>query len=380
MKIIHVLTDSNIGGAGVLLLNCLRYFDRENFDIKVVLPVESELLKKVKALSYEVIEIRNGRDKSFDVCAISELVKIFKAEKPDIVHTHASFSARIAARISGVPLVFQTHHCAPEPPKSKTRFPLKQFFGFIQNSLSDRIIATAGAAKDVLVRQGVSEKKITVIINGSEPLRVPKDKELSELRSRLCISESDFVVGIVARLEQVKNHKTFIEAAAQAVKVHPEMKFIILGKGSLEKSLKELACDLCIPENIVFCGFSEDIAPYVALFDINVNCSSSETSCLALSEGMSLGIPAVASSCEGNCAMVEDGVNGLLFDIDNSEALATAFIALAENTPLRKRLGENAKKLYEEKYTASSMTKQLCELYISEFSKSKKGGRKKQNG
>ena len=117
MKILHVLSDSNIGGAGMLLLNCLAHFDRSEFDIKVVLPRDAELCERVEELGYEVISMKYGRDTSYEKEATRELVGIFKAEKPDIVHTHSSFSARIAARKCKVPLIFQTHPCAVMPKK-----------------------------------------------------------------------------------------------------------------------------------------------------------------------------------------------------------------------------------------------------------------------
>ncbi|MBE6538958.1 MAG: glycosyltransferase, partial [Ruminococcaceae bacterium] len=234
MKILHVLSDTNIGGAGMLLLHCLRHFDKSKFDIKVVLPRDAELIPRVEALGYEVIGMKYGRDCSYEREATKELCEIIKREKPDIVHTHSSLSARIAARKCRVPRVFQTHHCAVEPAKYKTVFPMKQLFGAFNNYLSDRIIATAEIAADILAMQGTSRDKISVIINGAEPLRSVPQEEKNALREELGLSEENFTVTIVARLEPVKDHKTFIEAAAEASKTTPNMRFLIIGSGSLE--------------------------------------------------------------------------------------------------------------------------------------------------
>lgn len=367
MKVIHVLSDSNIGGAGVLLLNCLKHFNRKKFDLAVVLPRGAELVSRVKALSVPVIELENGADKSYDASAVGELKKIFLEEKPDIIHTHSSLSARIAARKIGVPLIFQTHHCAVEPPKYKTIFPIKQLLGAVNNRFSDCIVATAETARDILISQGTNKKKISVIINGSEPLRTPSIDEVDALRKKLGLSHQNFVVGIVARFETVKNHRILLDAASEAIKTHPEIRLVLLGKGSLETALKNLAVDLGISDKVIFCGFTDDTAPYVALFDVNVNCSISETSCLALSEAMSLGKASVVSDCKGNAAMIKNGETGLVFDAESSEALSTALITLAENGELLKLLGENAYRLYEEKFTAAAMTRQLEELYETMF-------------
>ncbi len=369
MKILHVLSDSNIGGAGILLLNCLAHFDRSKFDIKVVLPRDAELCERVESLGYEVISMKYGKDASYEKAATKELLEIFKSEKPDIVHTHSSFSARIAAKKCKVPLIFQTHHCAVMPPKYKTFFPFKQLLGALNNHYSDRIIATAEIASRILQIQGTKKEKISVIINGTEPMRKVTDSEKNALREELGISKDDFVFTIAARLEEVKDHRTFIEAAAEGARVHPDMRFLIAGKGSLEESLKSLAKDLSVDDKIIFTGFCRDVAPYMNITDINVNCSISETSCLAISEGMSLSLPTIASDCEGNLAMIKDGINGLTFERGNAEMLATAMVTLYENEALRRKMSENALKLFNEKFTASVMTNELQKLYITEYSK-----------
>ncbi len=369
MKILHVLSDSNIGGAGILLLNCLEHFDRSEFDIKVVLPRDADLCECVEALGYEVISMKYGKDTSYEKEATRELIGIFKEEKPDIVHTHSSFSARIAAKKCKVPLIFQTHHCAVMPLRYKTIFPFKQLFGAINNYYSDRIIATAEVASEILQMQGTKKEKISVILNGTEPMRKITYGEKTELREKLSLGVDDFVFTIVARLEEVKDHRTFIEAAAEASRSHPDMRFLIVGKGSLEESLKSLASDLSVDDKIIFTGFCCDVAPYLNITDVNVNCSMSETSCLALSEGMSLALPAIASDCKGNRAMIEDGVNGLVFERKNSEMLATAMITLYENVELRRKMSENALYAFNKKFTSRVMTEKLQKLYKAEYDK-----------
>lgn len=369
MKILHVISDTNIGGAGVLLLNLLRCTDRDRFDISVVIPEGAALKERINALGFRTIEIKNGADRSYDRPAVPELVKIFRSEKPDIVHTHASLSARIAAKKSRVPLIFMTHHCAVPPPKYKTRFPMKNILGAINNRFSDRIIATAETAKDILVSMGTDAERISVIINGSEPMRSVSEAEKNAVRGELGLSAENFVVSIVARLESVKDHRTFIMAAAEAARSHPEMRFLIIGDGSLRESLKALAVDSEIEDKVIFTGFKRDVAPYLAITDVNVNCSFSETSCLAVSEGMSVGIPSILSDCDGNKAMIKDGETGLLFERGNCEMLATAMLTLFENRELGAAIVARAKNYFENNLTAGHMTEELEALYEAELKK-----------
>jgi glycosyltransferase involved in cell wall biosynthesis len=112
-------------------------------------------------------------------------------------------------------------------------------------------------------------------------------------------------------------------------------------------------------------GFVEDVAPYYGLMNVNVNASyGTETSSLALSEGMSLGIPAVASTYGGNTYMVRDGVNGLLFPPHDSTALRHALLRLLQDEPLREQLSLGARTFFEQHLTARAMTEQLEAFYL----------------
>ena len=376
IRIIHAITDTNIGGAGVLLLSCLRHADKEKFDIAVVLPRGAALVERVRALGFNVFEIKGGADKSFDTGAIGEYKKIFNAQRPHIVHTHASFSARIAAKQCRVPKVFQTHHCAVPNGGLKSKFPFKNIFANMENRLTDRFVATADVAKTILIDRGIKEEKITTIINGSEPLRLVSEAEKAVVRQTHGLSRDNFVVGIVARLEEVKNHRCFLEAAAEAARAHSEMRFLVVGSGTLEDQLKAYAGELGIADKVIFAGFAPDTAPLMSVMDVNVNTSHSETSNLALSEGFSIGLPAVVSDCHGNCAMIENGVSGLTFENGNSESLATALETLCERRDLLASMSKAAKQRYEQKFSASVMTARLEQLYLKELKGAGQGERK----
>ena len=105
-KIIEVSSDTNIGGAGKCLLTLLENFNYDEFEVKTILPKNSLLKPHMEKMGATVIEVDGIADKSLDFGAVSELRKIFKSEKPDLVHTHASMSARIAAKQAGVKVIY----------------------------------------------------------------------------------------------------------------------------------------------------------------------------------------------------------------------------------------------------------------------------------
>ncbi len=372
IKVIHILSDTNIGGAGTLLVNYLKNFDREKFDIKVILPKDSLLKPRIESLSYEVIELLGNQDKSLDFKAIGELRKIFKKEKPDIVHAHSSMSAKIAAFLCGVKTRMYTRHCAYDPKKFMTVFPFKHINGFINNTLSTHIIAVAQAAKENLTDTGVSDKKITVIINGVDELTEKTEEEKTIIREKYGISKDDFLFGIVARLENVKGHDYFIEAANEISKKYDNVKFIIAGTGAEEERLKKKVNDLGLSKRVIFAGFVTDVSEIYSIMDMNVNCSwGTETSSLALSEAMSIGKPAIASIYGGNPYMITDGENGLLCEKKNSLALAEKMEYILNNKDVYQEMCKKAREHYEKKFTAKKMTKSLEEIYEKEYRRNK---------
>lgn len=373
IKVIHILSDTNIGGAGTLLINYLKNFDKNKFLIKVMLPKGSLLIPRVEALGYEVIVMEGNRDKSLDFKAINEIKKILKKEKPDIVHTHSSMSGKIAGFLAGVKTRMYTRHCAYDPKKFMTVFPCKAINGFINNTLSTHIIAVAEAAKKNLTDTGVCEKKISVIINGVDALPEKTKEEKEEIRKRYNIKPEDFVFGIVARLEKVKGHEYFIESAAKILTEYDNVKFLIVGTGALEKELKEKVSKLGLNDKIIFTGFITDVSEIYNIMDMNVNCSyGTETSSLALSEAMSVGVPAIASIYGGNPYMVTEGENGLLCAKQNVDALYEKMKYILENPDIYQKMKETAKEHYQKKFTAKKMTETLEKIYENQYERNSK--------
>lgn len=370
MKVLNILSDSNIGGAGRLLVNYLKNFDRTEFEIAVVLPKDSLMKPLITEIGYQVFETENGRDKSLDMKAVGEIKKIIKDFKPDIVHTHSAFSGKLAAFLCGVPCRFYTRHSAFESPKKLTTFPGRQINGLVNNTLATDIVAVAQAAMDNLTDTGVDPDKITVIINGVDEMRKITEYEKSALREKLGIGKDTFVCGISARLEDYKGHSYLLDSAKTVLSSHPDTVFLIIGCGSQEDALKRQAQDLGISDKVIFTGFIDDVAPYYNIMDLNLNCSwGTETSCLALSEGMSLCVPAIATTYGGNPYMITDGVNGYLVPEKNSAAMAEKIISLISDRETLAKLSSGAREMYEKKFTASAMTRQLEELYRKSYKK-----------
>ena len=272
IKVIEVSSDTNIGGAGKCLLTLLENFDYNTFDVKVVLPKNSLLKPHIDKMNIPVIEVDGIADKSLDFAAVKELRMIFKRERPDIVHTHASMSARIAAKQAGTKVVY-TRHSVFEPSKKISRGIGKVINGMINNHYADSIIAVAEAAKDNLTDTGVKESKIKVILNGVDGLTPVSTDEKRIIKERFNLPDGYKAVSIVARLEDIKGHDYFIEAADRLLQKGIKARFYIAGTGSYENHLKEKVKNMNRQEQIIFTGFISDVDKLMSITDVQANAS-----------------------------------------------------------------------------------------------------------
>ena len=185
MKVLHVISDENIGGAGVLLTTLLRNFDRERVQSIVALPHGSALLERMQGLEVETVELKHPCDR-ISPSSMQELMGIIRKIAPEIVHANAALSARLAGRLMGKKVV-HTRHCCFPPTGFLQSHGVRFLSGQWNRFLSHRVIATADAAAENLMLLGIPQKKITVIINGSEPVREVSDAELNFYRTKWAI-------------------------------------------------------------------------------------------------------------------------------------------------------------------------------------------------
>lgn len=361
MKVLHVLTDRNIGGAGRWLLYYLKYHDREKFEVKAVLPYDSLLVEAVQALDVPVIAMEEMEDKSFDQKALKALTKLFRQEKPDVVHTHASMTARMAARAARVPAIFNTKHCMEGAPGI---LPKKIVRREVNALFSDRIIAVSRAVRTSMVKAGTNPEQISVVYNGIEKIPVPTAEEKAELLASFGGKAGEKAVGMVARLEEVKDHETFLEGAKKVLEQRKDVRFYIIGDGSLKEELQRRAMELGISEQVTFTGFLKDVERMEAALDIAVITSKAEALCLSIIESMIAGIPAVGTDSGGVAEVIRDGENGYLIPIGDSDALAEKLEDLLADDEKRRTFGVQAKHRAEAMFLADKMTRKIEKLYL----------------
>ncbi len=370
IKVLNIISDTNIGGAGRAVLTYLKYMDRSSFDAAVALPAGSLLTERIHELGIKTFEVNAISDKSLDMAGIGELKNVISEFDPDIVHTHGSFSGRVAGRRSGCIVIYTRHSVFPVPAKIR-KGPGRLANKIINEHYADRIIAVSPAAVENLTDGGIRNDIIDVVFNGVEQLTPVSAERKAELRKELGIAPGVFTAAILARVIDYKGHMDILDAAGLLKKKGLDFVFLFAGTGDddyMEK-IRSRIKELELEENVKLLGSRSDVPDILSILDVQLNASyGTEATSLSLLEGFSLGVPAVASEYGGNPYVVINGENGLTFPVRDVEKLADALSRLISDPALQAELGANALQIYNDRFTARRYASNIEKVYRSTLS------------
>lgn len=195
-----------------------------------------------------------------------------------------------------------------------------------------------------------------------ERYQVIDDNVKQELRSVLGIQQDEFVAICVGELNTNKNQRTIIEAVPMIIEIIPNFKLLLAGNGPMREILEALIKELGVVENVVLLGYRSDLEKYVKASDIGISASIREGLGLNLIEQMMCEKPVLGSRNRGHNELIEDGINGFLFNPKDSKEISEKVCMLYDNCVDRKKMGEAGRKKAT-CYTSVNVTKELENIY-----------------
>lgn len=310
-----------------------------------------------------------------DRACVADLTREFKKHRPDIVHTHsgkAGILGRLAARKAGVPLIIHTIH-GPS-------------FGDFQGALANWIFRTAEKLADrwtdhfITVSQAMSDQylaagigfpeKFTRIWSGFnlDPYLRPdpnSSRTREELRRQIGVSESDLVIGTIARLFELKGHDEILDVAQDLLKSAPNVHFLWIGDGVWRGRLEERIRSMGLEKRVHLTGLvpPESIPDWIRAMDLLAHLSRREGLPRALPQSLACGKPVVAFDCDGAREICVTHQTGFLVTPGDSEGLKESLKALCLNQELRQSLGERGQRWTEERFSDTGMVQAIHLLY-----------------
>ena len=226
----------------------------------------------------------------------------------------------------------------------------------------DRYIAVAEAVKRVMVRDGVPADKIDVVRSCTD-LRRFDQVEPADLRSEFGLPRDAVIVGNVGFLVGHKDHANLVRAAAIVRQTHPEARFVVAGEGELRPAIEELRDALGLHDHFILAGFRSDIPAVLAGFDIFALSSCMEGIAGTLFEAMAMRRPIATTNAGGIGEYIHDGVNGLLVNTGDPQALASAIVRLIENADQARTLAKAARQTVVEHFSTERLVEQTLKVY-----------------
>lgn len=379
LSICHVITRMIVGGAQENTLYTIRgHLERGHKVTLITGPSdgpEGSLLDNLAPPGMELVEIPEmirAISPWKDWQAYRRLQQFFRQNAFDVVHTHSSKAGvigRAAAFDAKVPFVCHTVHGQAFHPyqswwKNQLYIQAERFAA----KRCHRIYAVAQAMIDQCVAAKVAPKeKYQVVYSGMDLGSFRDAKRDMALRQKLGIPADAPVVGIVARLFELKGHDALIDAAPAIIQQFPETRFLLVGDGILRKHLETRIAQAGLTKNFVFAGLvpPEQVPAYIAQMDILVHLSLREGLPRACVQGLAAAVPVVALPLDGTPEVVLHGKTGFLAETgSNTPATAAkAIIQLLESAELRRQMGQCGQELVLQRFDWHRMADILEEEY-----------------
>lgn len=354
-KIMVVCTRLDIGGTEKHLLQVLPRIDSEEFEVSICsIQTGSSLTSAFEGKNIKVYTPPFSLPYPLHV-AISFVFMIYRysVDRPMVVH----FFLPEAYIIGGLAAVFAGVSKRMMSRRSLNRYQAAHPIGaFIESWLHkkmDIIVGNSEAVVAELIDEGVPLECLDLIYNGVDLKSYEFNYDRSSLRQQLSISMEKVVFICVANLHRHKGHHEIVEAFSKVEELMPnKCNILFIGRDvGFSGDLMDRVEELNLSNKVKWLGESADPRPFYAISDVAIMCSHEEGFSNSILEAMASSLPNIVTRVGGNAEAVRDGVNGIVVEAKDINAIAEAMIELTKERLLRVKMGKAGLKIISDKFS-----------------------------
>lgn len=367
IKVCHVLSDVD---QSHLIETHGEIMDKDRFEIGFVFMgrKKPQLFDFFRERNYPVEFFEFGGRRELPA-AVWKLRKIFRARRPDVVHTHlveASLAGLTAARTLGLKNRIHTRHHGVE---AHIYYPHGVYYDKVNNFLSRRIIAISPVVEDALVNlEKVAPAKVTTIPHGFDLEDFAADDSLvEELKTKYGLRGHFPVIGSIARFIHWKGVQNTIPAFKKLLATHPRAKLVLANaNGPYKPEIEKLLAENLPPESYATIEFERRVFALYKTFDAFVHVPINrnfEAFGQVYIEPLALGVPAVFTLSGIAGDFIRDRENAVVVPYDDAAAIAAGLELVLRDAALRTKIIENGKKDVWARFHARQFGARLDALY-----------------
>lgn len=374
-KILRIIDRLNVGGPAIHAVLTTRGLDDETWQTVLVTgeiePGEANMSYLLDQYGVERVLVPSlGRELRplRDLSTAWRLWRVMRRERPDVVHTHkakAGAIGRVCAILAGVPVRVHTYHGHVfhgyfGPWKTRAFVTIERLLA----RRTSRLLALSDGLVDELAgryRIAPAERFSVVPLGLDLAPFAAVEGHRGALRARLGVADDVRLIGIVGRMVPVKDHATFVAAAAILAARRTDVQFVFIGGGELEAEVRRALDERGLSARAHLLGWSKQLERIYADLDVLALSSLNEGTPVALIEAMAAGVPVAATAVGGVPDLLDGGTRGELAPARDPAALAGA-IERALSVAARERAGRIRADAIA-RYGASRLCADLAALY-----------------
>ncbi len=359
-----------------LLLNQLRRIRDEGYEVTAIsAPGPDVAFVEAHGIPHLPVPMTRRFTPVADLRALVALVRVMRRERFDVVHTHtpkAGLLGQLAGRLSGVPVVVNTLHGFYFHDDTKPA--ARRFYIWMERIAalcSDAILSQNKEDIATAIAEGIaSPELIQWLGNGIDIARFDRrtvdQASLEKLRAEIGLAPDAPVIGFVGRLVEEKGILDLLKAAQTVIEAIPQAQLLIVGPYDEEKpdALRpDVAARYGIADQCYFLGMRQDMPELYALMDVLALPSYREGFPRSPMEAAAMCVPAVVTDIRGCRETVEQGVNGLLFPVGDSDALAAALLEILRDPDRATAMGAAGRAMAEERFDEQKVFERVLQEY-----------------
>lgn len=281
--------------------------------------------------------------------AVAHIRKILEVQQPDVMHVHSVGTYGLVALLSGFkPLVSTAWGSDVLFGRNS---PVKRLF--IKAVLKRSAVITCDAQHmvDAIAGLGITGDNVHIINFGIDTQKFYRRECRDDIRADFDLGQAPVVISL-RNFEPVYDIATLLRAIPSVLELHPDARFMIVGRGTLENELKALAAELGVESAVRFVGFipNHELPDYLSTMDVYVSTSLSDAGIAAsTAEAMACGVPVVITNSGENSSWIDDGETGFLVPVSDPGKLAKGIIRLLDAPELREQIGIAGQKVIAER-------------------------------